>query len=69
MEKVLDISDLFHTNMFQNKKTLQVSKMLHTLKDEMAFIEENVDLVIDSRGGGSLNNAFKRRKRKKSRKS
>ena len=60
-KKDLDISDLFHSNNFQNKKILHVAKMLHTMKDTISFVEENVDLAIDSRGN-SLSNADKRRK-------
>ena len=44
--KDLDISDSFNTNMFQNKKTLHVEKMLHTMKDTIVFTENNVDLEM-----------------------
>ena len=60
-EEDLNISGLFHTNVCQNNKILHVAKMLHTMKDTISFVEENVDLAIDSRGN-SLSNADKRRK-------
>ena len=67
-EKDLDISGLFHANVFKNNKMLDVERILHTMKDKIAFAEENVDLEIDSRGN-SLSNSEKRRKGMHSRKS
>ena len=46
----LDVGDLFNTNVFQNKKILEMAKMLNTMKDEIAFTEDNVDLAMCSRG-------------------
>ena len=37
--KDLDIGDLINTNMFQNKKILEMTKMLNTMKDAIAFTE------------------------------
>ena len=48
--KDLDIDDLFNTNMFQKKKILEMSKVLHTMKDAISFVEDNSDPEIDSRG-------------------
>ena len=61
--KDLDIGDLFKTSMFENKKILEMAKMLHTMKDiiAFAFTEENVDLAIDPRLIG-LSNTDKRKK-------
>ena len=48
--KTLDIRDAFKTIMFHNKKTLEMAKMLHTMKENMSFTENNVEMIIDSRG-------------------
>ena len=47
--KDLDISELFNTKMFHNKKIAQMAKTLHTMKDTASFAEDNSDLAIDSR--------------------
>ena len=36
--------------MFHNKKTLEMAKTLHTMKENMSFTENNVEMIIDSRG-------------------
>ena len=48
--KDLCIGYLFNTNKFQNKKILEMAKNMHTMKDTIAFTEDNADLAIDSRG-------------------
>ena len=48
--KDLDVGDLFNTNMFHNKKILEMAKMLHAMKETTYFAENNVHMIIDSRG-------------------
>ena len=68
IEKDLNISVLFHANMFQNKKTLHMEKILYTMKEMISFTEENVDLAMESRGD-SLSRVKRGEKGRRSRKS
>ena len=60
-DKDLDTKDLFHTNMFQNKKIWAMTKILHTMKDATSFTKDNTDISIESKGA-SLNSADKMKK-------
>ena len=50
IEMDLDVGDLLNTSMLQRTKMLEMAKILHTMKETIAFTEENLDLSIDSRG-------------------
>ena len=39
---------MFNTNMFHNKKILDMVKMLHDVKETMSLMESNADAMIDS---------------------
>ena len=60
--KELHSGDLFNTDMFHNKRILEMVKMLRTMKETKSFTENNVDMMIDSRGI-ELRNAEKKEKK------
>ena len=55
-----DAKDLFHASVFQTKKIWAMAKMLHTMKDTIRFIEENIDISIESKTT-RLSNADKKK--------
>ena len=48
-EKYVDIGDLLNASMFQNKKILEIAKMLQTIKDTVSFTGHDADPVMDSK--------------------